>query len=490
MTDRRSGPSNGNGSPPDPATLNEVLQAEMAELRPSLLRDFQPSRFSDPPEDRATNLKDIYRRIASGEVPLSALCLSGGGIRSATFNLGVLQSLARIGLLDKFDYLSSVSGGGYIASWLRTWIYRESRVDREGVAHRDGLSVVGKKLGNLVANENPLSPEPAPVSNLRDFSNYLTPKLGLFSGDTWAAAAIIGRNLLLNWLVLVPLLSAFIGIPLVLLLFVRAKAIPELWHERLLYAAIGIEVIASLLVYCFRRFAKSSAIRQWQFILFCVLPICAAAGVLSTASLSLDLPWRSPISHPCCTGITNLQAFSFVWCVVVPVFGWSVAQVLAFLYPPWTYPTIAKGPNEQEGVAQAQGGDEGISNASLPRDVPWGWELVALVLSGIVGMVLLIIAVSSWFSYLYNHPALYVILVLPILLGIYLMSRALFVGLASLSETVGRARDFALSRNLSELISSDDSDREWWARLSGWVLQSSNGLPNLSSRATARLGFT
>src|SRR5262245_7848090 len=45
------------------------------------------------------------------------LCLSGGGIRSATFNLGVLQALSKLGLLDRFHYLSTVSGGGYIGSW-------------------------------------------------------------------------------------------------------------------------------------------------------------------------------------------------------------------------------------------------------------------------------------------------------------------------------------------------------------------------------------
>lgn len=47
---------------------------------------------------------------------LSALCLSGGGIRSASFNLGVLQGLARYKLLRSFDYLSTVSGGGYIGA--------------------------------------------------------------------------------------------------------------------------------------------------------------------------------------------------------------------------------------------------------------------------------------------------------------------------------------------------------------------------------------
>src|SRR5688500_9214130 len=59
----------------------------------------------------------------------SALCLSGGGIRSATFGLGILQGLARIGALGKFDYLSTVSGGGYIGGWLTTWLHREGRTE-------------------------------------------------------------------------------------------------------------------------------------------------------------------------------------------------------------------------------------------------------------------------------------------------------------------------------------------------------------------------
>ena len=50
-----------------------------------------------------------------------ALCLSGGGIRSATFGLGVIEGLAELGLLARFHYLSTVSGGGYVGSWLTSW---------------------------------------------------------------------------------------------------------------------------------------------------------------------------------------------------------------------------------------------------------------------------------------------------------------------------------------------------------------------------------
>jgi len=46
---------------------------------------------------------------------LVGLALSGGGVRSAAFNLGFLQSLSESGFLRYVDYLCSVSGGGYIA---------------------------------------------------------------------------------------------------------------------------------------------------------------------------------------------------------------------------------------------------------------------------------------------------------------------------------------------------------------------------------------
>jgi Patatin-like phospholipase len=49
---------------------------------------------------------------------LVGLCLSGGGIRSATFCLGVMQSLFRRGVFRHIDYLSTVSGGGYIGACL------------------------------------------------------------------------------------------------------------------------------------------------------------------------------------------------------------------------------------------------------------------------------------------------------------------------------------------------------------------------------------
>jgi hypothetical protein len=55
-----------------------------------------------------------------------ALALSGGGIRSASFALGVVQHLLNEELWYRFDYLSTVSGGGYLGAALSWWMHQAS----------------------------------------------------------------------------------------------------------------------------------------------------------------------------------------------------------------------------------------------------------------------------------------------------------------------------------------------------------------------------
>src|SRR5438093_8675789 len=98
--------------------LHEVLEAEFVALHGELPSDYPSS--SEP----KTQLKGLWTAVHALKEKRAALCISGGGIRSATFGLGILQGLARCGLLEKFHYLSTVSGGGYIGSWLSAWIHR------------------------------------------------------------------------------------------------------------------------------------------------------------------------------------------------------------------------------------------------------------------------------------------------------------------------------------------------------------------------------
>ncbi len=122
---------------------------------------------------------------------LQALCLSGGGVRSAAFCLGVLQALAAAGQLSRFHYLSTVSGGGYIGAWLQTLIQRYGVADAQERLARGDAAEPGQA--------------PIELRRLRGFTNWLMPNGGLLSLDGWTGLAIYLRNVLLNWLVFGPL---------------------------------------------------------------------------------------------------------------------------------------------------------------------------------------------------------------------------------------------------------------------------------------------
>lgn len=159
-------------------------------------------RQPDPPM-----LSSLYNEAA--RLQFAGLALSGGGIRSATFNLGVLQALADLGLLSKFHYLSTVSGGGYIGGWLSKWIH----------CTPDGVEQVEKRLRSAGDGPAPRS-EPPEVQFLRKYSNYLTPKSGLFTADTWTLICTYVRNTMLNMTMLVTWMGLLFLLPRVMLLLV------------------------------------------------------------------------------------------------------------------------------------------------------------------------------------------------------------------------------------------------------------------------------
>lgn len=66
------------------------------------------------------------------------IALSGGGIRSATINLGFLKTLNAFKILQKSDYLSSVSGGGYCASYIQATL--KERADYEKLFSKEDIT--------------------------------------------------------------------------------------------------------------------------------------------------------------------------------------------------------------------------------------------------------------------------------------------------------------------------------------------------------------
>ncbi len=149
---------------------------------------------------------------------LVGLAISGGGIRSATFGLGVLQTLHRLGLLKQLDYLSTVSGGGYIGAWLSANCRR----------HREWL--------------DPSTDWRPSIDHLRRYSNYLSPQVGFFSADTWSMATIWMRNTLL--ILSVVLLGIAVALAVPFELFRHWPEVGNLRWASILLFVLGIVGIA------------------------------------------------------------------------------------------------------------------------------------------------------------------------------------------------------------------------------------------------------
>lgn len=173
------------GNAPDAA----LTQAEI------LAEEFQRLHGNQP----LPGYNDSVHALKGGpdSVGQAALCLSGGGIRSAAFALGILQGLARRNVLRDLDYLSTVSGGGYMGCWLMAWIAR----------CQGGIKAVERALSRRGTT-------PLPLRWIRANTAFLTPRRGVLSADLWAAIATVLRNMLLNWLVLIPLGMALVMAPL------------------------------------------------------------------------------------------------------------------------------------------------------------------------------------------------------------------------------------------------------------------------------------
>jgi Patatin-like phospholipase len=385
----------------EPVKLERVLWDELKHL----------GREGQTKPDQS--LEDLYAHVGAlpDDQALASLSLSGGGIRSATFNLGIIQALAQLGVLTRLDYLSSVSGGGYIAGWLKAWL------------HREPIAQVAQALKEPARRPGaePLSPEPQPIVHLREFSNYLTPQLGFFSADSWTAGALILRNLILNWLVLVPALTAIVAIPQVALLVAVAHMPDVPWGVGAVILALAFALWASIAIYYFRR-RRDRPASEPRILWLGVLPLWVSSLMLCVGALWLG----DKFDHP------GLALFSALWCIGVPLIGWLVAR------------------------------------AFTPREIaaaPWLADFSGIVLSGAVAAVLMFALTCSWLPVLRAHPRQFVLLAVPILLGLYLLARVLFVAFASLGE-----RDLKDPPPGAWTSEHGQAEREWWARLSGWVL--------------------
>ncbi|HEY6350372.1 MAG TPA: patatin-like phospholipase family protein [Candidatus Angelobacter sp.] len=349
--------------------------------------------------------------LGSGRAARTALCISGGGIRSATFALGALQGLADLGILEKLDYVSTVSGGGYIGSWLTAWKQR-----------LNGLKDV---IPKLKSSASPVPPRQIdPIQHLREYNNYLSPKLGVFSADTWTLVATVARNMLLNWLVFIPLLMFGLMIPRIVLSFAR---VGEIYKEAYWPGVVRfidfldqydvLALVSGLLfaigIFNVLRYLPSVGNKDHtepDFLKFCLAPLfLAAVAVLTMEAWFTGGDTRT---HQLPT-ITFSQWF---WGMIISgASGW-LAYLLSHkaIWKKWK--TIG-----------------GLTVALL---------LTASALAGAAWVLSQHFSDMSW--------SVYVTVALPLLLLAFALAVTLFVGFTS----------FVLT----------DEDREWLSRAGAWML--------------------
>ena len=119
--------------------------------------------------------------------PKCGLALSGGGIRSAAFSLGVIQALDKAEIFKNFDYLSTVSGGGYMGSSLSWWLHQHNLKSNQNNPNDKFFPFrIGTERGNNI------------LRFFRTHANYLLPGFGL---NLISLGAVILRQTIVTLLV-------------------------------------------------------------------------------------------------------------------------------------------------------------------------------------------------------------------------------------------------------------------------------------------------
>jgi hypothetical protein len=241
--------------------------------------------------------------------------------------------------------------------------------------------------------------------------------MGYFSADAWTLAVTVGRNILLNWLVLVPLLMLILMLPrLVMSVFMLGITYEELGSGQTI--------------------ASSWVVRDglpWCFFLLLAFAIFNIGRYLPSA------------------GGRNHSQNDFLWKILAPLTG----AILCFMvYDALLFFVAANHPPKAEAVAWVL----------IPAAAGWiafllfcvrPWKRSLKLLFGPLSLALVLVAlgmeVMAWVITLLPLPgwAFYVTIVPPLMLLAFDLGGTIFIGLSS---TV-----------------LEDDDREWLARASAWV---------------------
>ncbi|MGY3230219.1 hypothetical protein ACVWWJ_001703 [Luteibacter sp. HA06] len=348
------------------------------------------------------------RRSAAGidpGAPPIGLAFSGGGIRSATFCLGVLRALARNKVLHRFDYLSTVSGGGYVGSAFGRLFHR----GKEG----DAASV---EAG--IADDGSLF-----LWWLRNNGRFLAP----------AGAADLVQALASQ---LRGFLATQVEVAVLIMLFAGAITLPHLAYSWVFAVSEGMPVAMSLwwwllplpaagaltMCYAYWFLGKASAAGLATAVLATIVGVYLAAQASATpTSFDATLLWLgtigmlpSPVAWICArlSGLrrseeTNRVRYTkgLAWCLkaLAVVFAFGILDMLSWYMKLWL--TQLGGDAAGGNVATGVGVTTvliGIARLVLPMlqtgsktgiaRLPWG------MLANVLGLILVMALALFWMT--------------------------------------------------------------------------------------------
>lgn len=348
---------------------------------------------------------DELARLGKGKNDdLMGLALSGGGIRSAIFNLGLLQALARLGVLKEFEYLSTVSGGGYIGSWLSAWVSRVGSIEQ-----------VEKSLSSET--------EPREVRFLREYSNYLTPRLGWLSADTLTGVTTYLRNMLLNLTMIVAVTAVVLLVPW--LLGALARALPS--HSGLAFATLAVSVTGlAVAVTAITRNIIWQEIEEHRAQAGKPRSETPVSMEPRTVNLQIVLPlvvWAGGLGLLLAADRSLMKGAMFAAVLIAACAAFAIARTLHRLYATLHYPAVGRLDPLRRAFAVAVG------------------TLLGIALMGLFAQALP-----------ENHAGWHaVVWGAPVILGIFLLAISFMLGLGGRIES-----EYA---------------REWWSRLAGLLVR-------------------
>jgi Patatin-like phospholipase len=363
---------------------------------------------------------------------LIGLAFSGGGIRSATFNLGVLQALAKAKLLHGLDYISTVSGGGYIGSWLMAWMYHQEI----------GISTIEERLSSP-PNAPKESADPPEVHFLRDYSNYLTPRKGILGADFWAFAASYLRNTILNQIILVLAILSLLLAPRTFVYLLHELENAEEFFQAHFSGTLQPYLESQNLALLFGIILGATAIlfmglnmitvdphrkrrdcwfaKQWAVHALIIVPLFLSAALFTYGFGQFSSEWGI-VQHP--------WLFPPIMGMVMYFGQWAAAMLIRRMARSRIGMHNGDGPKERLVLVAAAFTGAIIGYLFLP------YAHILIPFNSAAGT-----AYNKWHVMTFGVPVAILIILLAGVLHIGLMGRGF-----------------------------SDSHREWWARLGGWLL--------------------